>query len=413
MTLPTPSRVSWRAFGAVAITLAGALGACLGPEECEPSGFGVQCRGPATATCSPRPDRYGGGAVVDTQGCHETMACSEAYGALAAVCMPATSSVCRRDPLRALAKDAPVAVSRDGKHVAVASGKAIEVFAYPSGPAVRLDVTDAPTAMLFADMNGDGEPDLVLGAEGGTRVSLRKGPELLPPTLLANESTLHAAGDLDGDGLDDVVVSRAYDLKVVFGGPERRTVPLDVSTLGPVVAVGDVSGDGKPELVVVGVGEGLGMKLSVLSFASDRSARSWAVPIGETASSGSINGVTIYGSPSALALSDMDGDGIADAVVGSLGKNLAVFRGGEAGFARGAMGLTLAEPSALAPLAGGGVVASLARTPVVAVIPRLDAQVLYRSAPTLEEAAKPIPVPQGTRPLFRTATALVGDCTAP
>ena len=82
----------------------------------------------------------------------------------------------------------------------------------------------------------------------------------------------------------------------------------------------------------------------------------------------------------------------------------------QSGFGRGPESIPLAEPDAMMPTAGGGIVASLARSPVLAYVPKLGAPVKYVGSPTLAEAVIPISPPKGMSSLFRSKTALVRDC---
>lgn len=132
------------------------------------------------------------------------------------------------------------------------------------------------------DVNGDGFPDYLVGARGGTapgavpdRVRLMfGGPVPRAPVSLDVPAgaaplgvSLAAAGDINRDGFADVIVGSPGDAAggaetgrafVFFGGPLRGGAP-DLTLAGPsagaqfgaaVAGAGDVNGDGYDDLIV-------------------------------------------------------------------------------------------------------------------------------------------------------------------
>ena len=159
-----------------------------------------------------------------------------------------------------------------------AGGVRVQVFAQPGGPA-RLNFFafdskfQGGATVASADVNGDGFPDIVVGAGpgGGPRVSVFDGLDGRQlRTFFAFESSFTggvsvAAGDVNGDGVTDIVVGAGPGggpAVAVFDGANpanvQRFFAFDPAFTGGVnIAVGNVRGDGAAE-IVLGAGQGGG-----------------------------------------------------------------------------------------------------------------------------------------------------------
>jgi hypothetical protein len=189
-------------------------------------------------------------------------------------------------------------------------------------------------APVVADLDGDGLPDLMLGTwrdrvewwrnAGTARAPRYELADSVLVTLTRGSNTAPAFADLDGDGDLDLIVGEASGQLNHYRNDGTARAPrfalvtdtlqgIDVGRRStPVLA--DVDGDGLVDLLL-GAEDG-GVRLwrrlpgSALRFAEDSA---FAVPTG------------LYSAPT---LGDLDGDGRADLMVGVVSGGLVWFKGG-------------------------------------------------------------------------------------
>jgi hypothetical protein len=187
------------------------------------------------------------------------------------------------------------------------------------------------------DFNGDGYPDLAVGAPGATiggqanagyvavmygsahglsaahRTVISRATAGIPGAPAARErfGTHTAAADLNGDGYTDLVVNGyEHGSLIVWGGAGGLSGGTAVPGYSSYAQAGDFNGDGKPDLALVDTGTAAGDE----PYGSDVVV--WNGPVsrgGTPASTGAFDGRShLFTDVRATASGDVNGDGYAD-----------------------------------------------------------------------------------------------------
>jgi hypothetical protein len=169
-----------------------------------------------------------------------------------------------------------------------------------------------PVAVVAADFNGDGRPDLAVSSNSSRNVSILLGrgdgtfSAVTPAILTPDYSPAIAAADFNGDGNQDLVQAdySGKSVVVAFGNGAGLFGPANAYDAGmaPVfVAIGDFNGDHKPDIMAGGEYFGVSVLLNLGNGAF--ATRTIVYPD---------QPAPFFGGHSAYVVGDMDGDGLDD-----------------------------------------------------------------------------------------------------
>src|SRR5262245_48179897 len=180
-------------------------------------------------------------------------------------------------------------------------------------------VPSGPIAVAVKDLDNDGSDDFVFANPEQGRVVIRRGDQntdawsqKLGP--MAGPRAVHLA-DLDRDGIDDLIVcnTEARNVLVYLGlgagqfGPEVTGGAGVVTGDSPIsLAVGNLDGDDLPDFVVANAGSN-----DVTVLLGEWRDGGWGLRVGQHLDAGR--------EPAAVALYDLDGDGLLELVVTNRG----------------------------------------------------------------------------------------------
>ncbi len=172
-----------------------------------------------------------------------------------------------------------------------------------------------PSAVALGDVNGDGNPDLVVAKGGSNTLSVLLGNgngtfQAQQTFATGTKPYSLAVGDVNGDGKADLIATNYGDNTVSVllsngNGTFQAQRTFATGDKPRSVAVGDVTGDGKDDLIVGNYGTNT---ISLLLGNGNG-----AFQTQQTFTTGN--------DPSSLALGDLNGNGKADLVVANAGSN--------------------------------------------------------------------------------------------
>ena len=244
-------------------------------------------------------------------------------------------------PLRSIAV---ADIDRDGRSdVVVAGGSTVDTLLQQSdgtltpGPTVGVD---RASVIVAGDVTGDGVDDLVVASwSGAVHVISPDGVGGLEPTVTyavaLNGWNDLALGDANGDGRTDVVATSGQIDGIVNVHVLAQTAE---GTLAPAVRYEYPGTTRSPNGVAVGDVDGDGLAEVVVGFGGNRPNSQLAI-FQQDANGGLVPAgiIPTYDIPTGLHIADVSGDGIGDVLVGHSGWNSLSVHRGQIGGIPGAM----------------------------------------------------------------------------
>lgn len=184
-----------------------------------------------------------------------------------------------------------------------------------------------PVASVVADFNNDKKNDMAVLNKGCNTVSIFVGdgngnltPAATPTITVGTTPTGIASGNFTSSGNVDLVTanSGSGNITVLLGNGDATFTakpPISVGTQPTEVFVTDINGDGKADIAIV---DKANNAVYVLLGNGDGT---FGPPIQTSTQPGGILNTTLFGGPSAIVMGDLNGDGAKDMVIANSASN--------------------------------------------------------------------------------------------
>lgn len=205
----------------------------------------------------------------------------------------------------------------------------IYLYVNPKGEPRRWDrfnvVPNASTEIeLLKDIDGDGKPEVLFGAEGALEYAKPDPEKPTAPWIVTQVSEKTGVnphgmgvGDINGDGRMDIVASRGWWEQPAKGSPPGpwKHHPANFGNGGAEMGVYDVNGDGLNDIVTAISAHGWG-----LSWFEQKRAADGTISFVEHRIMGDFStknaGDVTFSEPHGVTFADLDGDGVPDLITG-------------------------------------------------------------------------------------------------
>ncbi len=196
-------------------------------------------------------------------------------------------------------------------------GPSGQLLIQSDGGGIVQDLKPGAYSLTVTSLTGNGQYQLTTHFVNGTAPGV--------PISLSGSPTTVVTADLNGDGIPDLVVKSSYGLTTLLGNGDGtfQTKPIYGYSGATTLAVGDLNGDGRPDLVVAYGGRSTAYgytppSVSVLLGNGDGTFPStFTVPTAPYLDATYPVGYD----PTAIAIADLNGNGIPDLIVANAGNN--------------------------------------------------------------------------------------------
>jgi hypothetical protein len=158
------------------------------------------------------------------------------------------------------------------------------------------------TGIAIGDLDGDGLADAVVAGQNGLTVQLTTNSQLQTPVTYPVRASQVAIGDMNGDGRPDIVANGSTVLLGNGDGTFQTPIVTQLTLSAQGFALADFNHDGKLDVVAAGAARSAPDSNSAIVVLTGNGDGTFQPPIN----------LPVSGVPEAVAVGDLNGDGIPD-----------------------------------------------------------------------------------------------------